>query len=1066
MSLPIPPSGILDKDQPWYRGKISDAQWDRLKAKLTGGTDAGGTSYSKFIDCSAAEADKIIENLKKDPRGYPQMNMPGGGESYQTMIDFFQWLKDSYLTVDPKTEPENIPVEIEVVEVEQKTVDEPIVVKIEAPFEPTPAQTLSAPKRIKLPRRSGVIRPSTAKKKSAAERMAEAFDRRVNEVGDALLDSMTNPPPPEQPKERKQKEKLVKIKRAVKPKSYFKEQKGQKPLDNLSSFLGNKVKNAFGRAADARRMANEMGMPEQKKRFYFNRALGFEFGGDAIARTRGTFSRSPDATLDPSLTKQQRYMEGMFGTRTIRPSKTRENNIDDLENALKNLENKLKETVSTKEKAPESEVASLEKVVNELRDALVKNNKIQKDIVKVKGEQLDLDYDVANHKEMEAKEDQLEQGKDRSRFVEDIKEEEKEEGGEEKSGGLNFNWLKNLRKNASKWWRRIKNPKKTFQALKRLGKQKLKKIPGVKQLDNWMKKSKPLQGLRNNIDNVGKTFVNKKDDLLKWGDDVFKKGKGALTKFGDDALKWGDNAFQAGKAGITRFGDDALKFGAKFGDDAMRMGGRVGNWIMNSPIAKRIGLATTKYGGRMVPVAGTAFSAADAADRAMRGDKVGAWLAGLGGGAGLAATVTSPAAVSGVGAVAPAALETGSIIADTSLLVYDIFNAITGREFTNEADKRDPEPKLSEGGVIGSGVPAIVGEAGPEMVMRAGMNPLQSLAPMISAVREITKRVGPWGDPIESYVQQVTGPIAKQLNLPVVPTNVDIGEGDITPKDTGDRKILGKKQNIFQKMLGSLFGGSEKAKAKGMGIGMNITPNMGGGAGRTTAGAVYDYLLSKGMSENHAKGITANISRESGFKLGAHNPNDPGAGSFGLFQWNGGRAQRMMAAVPDWQTNWKGQIDYALGEDHGPRYLSSTFPTAGAAAYDWMKYWERPAEYVQAKYTPAAYEGMIHKMNLSAGMSQQQQSPNDAPQVEAPETTLPTHQHQGATFTAPQIQESPATPAPAAPAPSPAASSPVITLPIVPPSVPQQQRQQSLFLQDNRPEDPFERWRKLRLATN
>ena len=35
-----------------------------------------------------------------------------------------------------------------------------------------------------------------------------------------------------------------------------------------------------------------------------------------------------------------------------------------------------------------------------------------------------------------------------------------------------------------------------------------------------------------------------------------------------------------------------------------------------------------------------------------------------------------------------------------------------------------------------------------------------------------------------------------------------------------------------------------------------------------------------------------------------------------LFQWNAGRADRMMmAAVPDWQTNWQGQIDYALGED-------------------------------------------------------------------------------------------------------------------------------------------------------
>ena len=56
------------------------------------------------------------------------------------MIDFFQWLKDSYLD---EPEEQEIPVEVEVVEVEQKQPDEPIVIKIEAPFEPTPTQPLS-----------------------------------------------------------------------------------------------------------------------------------------------------------------------------------------------------------------------------------------------------------------------------------------------------------------------------------------------------------------------------------------------------------------------------------------------------------------------------------------------------------------------------------------------------------------------------------------------------------------------------------------------------------------------------------------------------------------------------------------------------------------------------------------------------------------------------------------------------------------------------------------------------------------------------------------------------------
>ena len=123
------------------------------------------------------------------------------------------------------------------------------------------------------------------------------------------------------------------------------------------------------------------------------------------------------------------------------------------------------------------------------------------------------------------------------------------------------------------------------------------------------------------------------------------------------------------------------------------------------------------------------------------------------------------------------------------------------------------------------------------------------------------------------------------------------------------------------------------------------------------------------MSENHAKGLVANISRESGFKLGAHGDKGIG-GSFGLFQWNmaAGRGGPMMAAVPDWKTNWKGQIDYALQEFTGPDYFKRNFATAGEAAHWWMANWEIPAASIQAKYTPAYYEGMINKMGLHRGM--------------------------------------------------------------------------------------------------
>ena len=81
-----------------------------------------------------------------------------------------------------------------------------------------------------------------------------------------------------------------------------------------------------------------------------------------------------------------------------------------------------------------------------------------------------------------------------------------------------------------------------------------------------------------------------------------------------------------------------------------------------------------------------------------------------------------------------------------------------------------------------------------------------------------------------------------------------------------------------------------------------------------------------------------------------------------MFQWNNtyGRSQRMKSNVKDWQTNWKGQIDYALGGNQLPEYnkvtndfLNSTFETPQAAADFWMQHWERPAHQARdsAKHT-------------------------------------------------------------------------------------------------------------------
>jgi murein DD-endopeptidase MepM/ murein hydrolase activator NlpD len=115
--------------------------------------------------------------------------------------------------------------------------------------------------------------------------------------------------------------------------------------------------------------------------------------------------------------------------------------------------------------------------------------------------------------------------------------------------------------------------------------------------------------------------------------------------------------------------------------------------------------------------------------------------------------------------------------------------------------------------------------------------------------------------------------------------------------------------------------------------------------GRVSPQAVYSYLKSKGMSDNQALGITANIKGESKFQIGAQEKDDTQSG-VGLFQYSNVRKPAFLRAVPNYKTNWKGQIDYAINEDRAPEYLKKQFSSPEEAAYWWMNKWERPADRV------------------------------------------------------------------------------------------------------------------------
>ena len=112
---------------------------------------------------------------------------------------------------------------------------------------------------------------------------------------------------------------------------------------------------------------------------------------------------------------------------------------------------------------------------------------------------------------------------------------------------------------------------------------------------------------------------------------------------------------------------------------------------------------------------------------------------------------------------------------------------------------------------------------------------------------------------------------------------------------------------------------------------------------------VYDYLMTKpGMTDIKAKGIMANIQAESEFYSDAKEPNVDNPG-IGLFQHTyPARKSAFKEAVPDWETNWKGQIDFAMQEDEMKGYMAKDFENTADSTEYFMKKFENPQDQSQA----------------------------------------------------------------------------------------------------------------------
>ena len=108
---------------------------------------------------------------------------------------------------------------------------------------------------------------------------------------------------------------------------------------------------------------------------------------------------------------------------------------------------------------------------------------------------------------------------------------------------------------------------------------------------------------------------------------------------------------------------------------------------------------------------------------------------------------------------------------------------------------------------------------------------------------------------------------------------------------------------------------------------------------------IYNYLTNeKKLDRNKSLGILANIQAESNFKIGAVEEGSAINKGIGLFQFTfPTRKEGLLKKVPDYKTNWKGQIDYFLTEPEAKGYLKQNFKTGNEAAEFLMQKNLRPA---------------------------------------------------------------------------------------------------------------------------
>jgi hypothetical protein len=426
-NLPQPPEGILDPQVPWSYVRPQSPLWNTLKARLTG-RPTNGEHYSSYVNLTEADADRLIENLKKDPRGYPSLDQTSGTpvQWMERQRLYQEWLVEEYLEnpfrqevnekidartsdvldrvfIDAKKEVKEAETTEEVVDIleDKKEILEDIQEKISPP--PNEYQ-------IPDPWEGSYTTPKTEKKKKRER-------RRLKRPQGVVKRPKKKPTPPNPPPGGNQPPKPPRKKKTFASKfggSVGKTGKslGKTILDKLEGggpvgenmgpsvlgagiWMGKKITRAFqdakkerARAIEAEKNGAEVPPEVKEKGYFIKKSLAYQFGGETLNKTVGAFFEN----IPSKQSKQKSGFTDKFDYGDGDPKKKKEqNDIKDLATGFRKVTSSLRGI----NKSINQQIGLMSKLVSETSRVADTLEAIQNSIAKQIDVEIQTDTDEA-----------------------------------------------------------------------------------------------------------------------------------------------------------------------------------------------------------------------------------------------------------------------------------------------------------------------------------------------------------------------------------------------------------------------------------------------------------------------------------------------------------------------------------------------------------------------------------------------------------------------------------------------------------------------------------------------